>query len=133
MVNLKSNKDNSMPYCLEECVWMMMTFNWVIHFNHVIEIFQGETTHLDKSFKKKLNLCQFNKEFIQQRTHELKFSAKMREFQFLCNFSLQSVSFITLDLHLSCSHSFLSIHTLSLVTSRPSFSLSHSHENLCLD
>ena len=57
----------------------------------------------------------------------------MREFQFLCNFSLQSVSFITLDLHLSCSHSFLSIHTLSLVTSRPLFSLSHSHDNLCLD
>jgi len=27
----------------------MITFNWVIHFNHVIEIFQGEI--IDKSFK----------------------------------------------------------------------------------
>jgi len=61
----------------------MMTFNWVIHFNHAIEIFQGKITRLDKLFKEKLNLAILIKNFIQQRRHELKFFAKMREFQFL--------------------------------------------------
>ena len=67
---------------LLECVWMM-TFNCVIHFNPVIEIFQGEITRLDKSFKEKLNSIILIRNFIQQRMHELKFFAKMREFQFL--------------------------------------------------
>ena len=56
----------------------------------------------------------------------------------LCNLilplsSLHSVLLFTLDLHLSRSCSFLSTHTLSLVTLRPSFSLSHSHDNLRSD
>ena len=57
---------------------------------------------------------------------------------YLCNLilplsSLHSVLLVTLDLHLSRSCSFLSTHTLSLVTLRPSFSLSHSHDNLRSD
>jgi len=55
-----------------------MTFNWVIHFNQVIEIFQGKITRLDKSFKEKLNLVILIKKFIQQRTKELKFFAKIK-------------------------------------------------------
>jgi len=66
----------------------MMTFSWVIHFNHVIETFQGKITRLDKSFKEKLNSVILIRNFIQQRTKELKFFVKMREFQFLSNSSL---------------------------------------------
>ena len=40
----------------------MMTFNWVIHFNHVIEIFQGKI--IDKSFKEKLNSVILIRNFI---------------------------------------------------------------------
>ena len=116
----------------------MMTFNCVIHFNPVIEIFQGEITRLDKSFKEKLNSIILIRNFIQQRMHELKFFAKMREFQFLCNSSLRLVS-ITLHLHLTCFHSFLSTHTLSLATlvltpsqsRKPSFK-SHTLGGYCL-
>ena len=59
----------------------MITFNWVIHFNHVIEIFQDKITRLDKSFKEKLNSVILIRNFFQQKTtKELKFFAKMREF-----------------------------------------------------
>ena len=68
----------------------MIIFNWIFHFNHVIEIFQGKITCLDKSFKEKLNLVILIKNFIQQRMKELKFFVKMREFQFLSNSSLQA-------------------------------------------